>query len=68
MGYVKNSGLSEVLDHLLHMVSTSIGIVLDVLTPFVENGWVLYHWSHQNSKTCIRFAHILLFSTYWSLQ
>lgn len=38
MGYVKNPGLSEVLDHLLHMVSTSIGIVLDVLTPFVENG------------------------------
>lgn len=38
MGYVKNPGLSEVLDYLLHMVSTSIGIVLDVLTPFVENG------------------------------
>lgn len=57
MGYVKNPGLSEVLDHLLHMVSTSIGIVLDVLTPFVENGWVLYHWSHRNSKTCIQSVH-----------
>ena len=42
MRHVKNPGLFEALDHLIHMASTSIDIVLDVLTPSVENGSALY--------------------------
>lgn len=44
MGHVKNPGLSEALDHLLHMASTSIDIVLDVLTPSAENELAPCRW------------------------